>query len=121
MVRLPVKGGTHVREGVTKKIYIQEGIYLEGAITKGTEGYATTSIANTTNNEVEIEETILQLEEIGTGTEKYPLKREGDKRLNRTGEVLKRLRLEHPNREEIKHVKKRAQPIRTYSIYQAKC
>ena len=106
MVRLPVKGGTHVREGVTEKLQIQEGIYLAGAITKVERGYAITSIANTTNDEVEIDEPVLELEEIETGTEGYPQKGEGDERLNRTGEVLKRLRLEHLNKEERQHVEK---------------
>jgi len=89
MVRLPVKGGTNVREGVMEKLEIQEGIYLAGAITKVERGYAITSIGNTTNDEVEIDEPVLDLKEIETGTERYPQKGEGDKRLNRTGEVLK--------------------------------
>jgi len=106
MVRLPVKGRTHVREGITEKLEIQEGIYLAGAVTKIERGYAITSIANTTNDEVEIDEPVLELEEIETGTERYPKKGEGDERLNRSGEVLKRLRLEHLNKEERQHVEK---------------
>ena len=72
-----------------EKLEIQEGIYLAGAITKVERGYAITSIGNTTNDEVEIDEPVLDLKEIETGTERYPQKGEGDKRLNRTGEVLK--------------------------------
>jgi hypothetical protein len=86
VVRLPVKEGTHACEGVTEKQEIQKGIYLAGAITKVRAGYAITSIANTTSNEVEIDEPVLELEEIGPGTEEYPQGREeGDKRLNRAG------------------------------------
>ena len=106
MVRLPVNGGTHFREGVTEKLEIQEGIYLAGAVTKVYKGYAITSIVNTTNNEVEVDEPVLELEEFGTSAEDYPEKGEVDKRVNRTEEVLKRLRLEHLNREERQHVEK---------------
>ena len=38
MVKLPVKAGTHFREGVMEKLEIQEGLYLAGAITKFREG-----------------------------------------------------------------------------------
>jgi hypothetical protein len=56
VVRLPVKEGNHVREGVTEKLEIQEDIYLAGAVTRVQAGYAITSIANTTSEEVEIDE-----------------------------------------------------------------
>jgi hypothetical protein len=107
MVRLSVKEGTQIREGVTEKREIQKGIYLAGAVTRIQAGYVITSIANTNSEEIEIVEPVLEMEEIETGTREYPHEREiGDKRLNRTEEVLKRLRLEHLNSEERQQVEK---------------
>ena len=101
MVRLPVKEGTHICEGITEKQEIQEGVYLAGAMTKVREGYAISSIANTNNEEVEIDEPVLEMMEIEPGTEWHP--QEGDvsgRSLNGFEEVLKRLRLEHLNEDE---------------------
>jgi hypothetical protein len=103
VVKLPVKKGINIREGITEKQEIQKRVYLAGAMTEVRAGYAITSIANT-NNEVEIDEPVLQLEEI-KDTGEQPRER-GDKYLNRTEEVLKRLRLEHLNREERQQVEK---------------
>jgi len=68
VVRLPVKGGTTISEGITDKQEIQEGIYLAGAMTKVQGGYEITSIANTTSGEVEIDEPVLEMTEIEPGT-----------------------------------------------------
>jgi transposase InsO family protein len=107
MVRLPVKEGTRIREGITEKREIQEGVYLAGAVTTVQAGYAITSIVNTNSEGVEIDEPVLEMEEIETGKGEYPLEGEvGGKRLNRTEEVLKRLRLEHLNKEERQQVEK---------------
>jgi hypothetical protein len=38
MIRLPVKCGKHICEGVMENLEIQEGLYLAGAITKFREG-----------------------------------------------------------------------------------
>jgi hypothetical protein len=65
MVRLPVKKGTIIREGITEKQEIQEGVYLMGAMTKIQAGYAITSIVNTNSEKVEIDEPV----EIEPGTE----------------------------------------------------
>ena len=103
MVKLPVKMGMNIREGITEEQEIQKGVYLAGAMTEVRAGYAITSIAKT-NNEVEIDEPVLELEKI-EDTEEQPRER-GDKYLNRTEEVLKRLLLEHLNREERQQVEK---------------
>jgi hypothetical protein len=72
MVRLPVKEGTRIREGVTEKREIQRGVYLAGAVTTVQAGYAITSIVNTNSEGVEIDEPVLEMEEIETGTGEYP-------------------------------------------------
>ena len=90
MVRLPVKEGTVIREGITEKQEIQKGVYLAGAMTKIQAGYAITSIANTNSEEVEIDEPVLEMAEIEPGTGEHPA--EGDvsgRLINRTEEVLK--------------------------------
>jgi len=74
MVKLPVKKGTIISEGITEKQEIQEGVYLVGAMTKIQAGYAITSIANTNSEETEIDEPVLDVEEIEPGTEEHPQK-----------------------------------------------
>jgi len=81
VVKLPVKRGMDIREGITDKQEIQKGVYLAGEMTEVRAGYAITSIANT-NNEVEIDEPVLELEE-NEYTEEQARER-GDKYLNRT-------------------------------------
>ena len=63
VVRLPVEGT--IDEGLTEKQEIREGVYLAGAITKVQAGYAITSIVNTTNETMEIDEPILRVAEVG--------------------------------------------------------
>jgi hypothetical protein len=90
VVRLPVEGTTRTDEGLTEKQEIQEGVYLAGAMTKVQAGYAITSIVNTTNEAMEIDEPVLKVTEIEPGTLLGP---PGDnsagRYLNRPGEVLK--------------------------------
>jgi hypothetical protein len=107
VVKLPVKKGTHIREGLTEKQEIQEGVYVAGAMTSVPAGYAITSIANTNSEEVEIDEPVLEVTEIETGGENDSSEEKGsDKQLNRAGEVLRRLRLDHSNAEERKQIEK---------------
>jgi hypothetical protein len=105
VVRLPVEGITRNNEGLTEKQMIQEGVYLAGAVSKVQAGYAITSIVNTTDETVEIDEPVLKVTEIEPGTPTEPL---GDVStgcyLDRPGEVLNRLRLEHLNEEERKEI-----------------
>jgi hypothetical protein len=53
VVRLPVEG-TRTNEGLTEKQEIREGVYLAGAISKVQAGYAIGSIANITEETVEL-------------------------------------------------------------------
>jgi hypothetical protein len=92
-VKVPVKGGTQIREGIKEKQEIQEGVYLAGAMTRIQAGYAIHSIANTNSEEVEIDESVLEVTEIEPGTGEYPRGRDvNDRHLNPAEEVLKRLR-----------------------------
>jgi hypothetical protein len=105
VVRLPVEGTTRNKEGLTEKQEIREGVYLAGAITKVQAGYSITSIANTTEETVEIEETVLKVTEVEPDTSLEPSGEESTGRyLDRPEEVLKRLRLEHLNKEERKEI-----------------
>lgn len=107
VVRLPVEGTTRDNDGLTEKRVIQEGLYLAGAVTKVQSGYAITSIVNTTDENVEIEEPVLKVTEIEPGTPTEPPNDSSTGRyLDRSEEVLKRLRLEHLNREERKEIEK---------------
>jgi hypothetical protein len=112
VVKLPVKGGTTISEGITEKQEIQEGIYLAGVMTEVQGGYVITSIANTTSGEVEMDEPVLEMTEIEPGTgEPFQEETVGDRPPNRAQEVLQRLRLEHLNQEE------REQVVRTCAAY----
>ena len=113
VVRLPVKEGTTISEGITEKREIRERSYLAGAMTKVQRGYVVTSIINTTSGEVEIDEPVLEMVEIEPGTVE-PSQEETvrDKPPLRTQEVLQRLRLEHLSKEE------REQVVRTCADYQ---
>jgi len=76
MVRLPVKEGTHVREGITKKQEIQEGVYLAGGMTRVQACYTITSIANTKNEKVEIDAPVFEVAEVEPGNEENPQERD---------------------------------------------
>jgi hypothetical protein len=104
---LPVEEITINDEGRTEKPEIREGVYLAGAITKVQAGYAITSIVNTTNEKVETDDPVLKVTEVepetSTGSPGNDLT---GCYLDRPGEVLKQLRLEHLNEEERKQMEK---------------
>jgi hypothetical protein len=81
-----------------EKQEIREGVYLAGTMTTVQAGYPITSIANTTDETVEIEEPVLKVTEVKPDS---PLETSGEgntgRYLDRPGEVLKRLWLEHLN------------------------
>jgi hypothetical protein len=83
-------------------------VYLAGAITKVQGGYAIASIVNTTNEKVERDEFVLKVTEVEPSTSTGSPN--GDTTgcyLDRTGEVLKPLRLENLNEEERKKIEKK--------------
>jgi transposase InsO family protein len=106
IVKLPVRDGTHVWEGVTEKQEIQKGVYLAGAMTKVQAGYAITSIANTNSEEVEIEEPELEVTEIVQKGREGTCEKGRKKGVDRAKEVLKRLSLDHLNDEERQQIEK---------------
>jgi hypothetical protein len=107
MVRLPVKGQTRIREGITEKQEILEGVYLAGAMTRVQEGYAITSILNAHSEEVEIDEPVLEVTDVEPGNVGDPGESDDSNRYrDRAERVLKRLRLEHLNGEERNQIEK---------------
>ena len=107
VVGLLVDGTTKAGEGLTEKEEVQGGVYLAGAITKVQAGRAITSIVNTTDNEVEIDEPVLKITELEEETwSGAPVGGNTEYDVNRPGEVLKRLRLGHLNGEERKAIEK---------------
>jgi hypothetical protein len=112
-VPLPVERETRDEVGVTDKWEIQPGVYLAGTVTRVRQGYAITSILNTTNEQVEKDEPVLDMIHLdfanAMGSEED---RPGT--INRPEEVLKRLRLEHLNVEGRQQIEKnmRSRPRR---------
>jgi hypothetical protein len=105
VVRMLVEGTTRTNESLTEKQEICEGVYLVGAITKVQADYAITSIVNTTEEAMQIEEPVLRVTEVEPGTSLGPPGDDSTGRyLHRPGEVLKGLRLEHLNEEERKEI-----------------
>ena len=112
VVRLPVEGRSRDGEGITEKREIQAGVYLAGAATQITRGYAITSVLNTTSDRVEIEEPVLQVTELEPGTlGGLPKGDDAATPVDRSREVLKHLRFDHLNEEERKQIEK------TCSVY----
>jgi hypothetical protein len=50
--------------GILDKYEIQEGIFMAGSLTRTIDGYVITSILNTNDEEVEIQEPLLELNKI---------------------------------------------------------
>lgn len=96
VVRLPVELITRIGKGLEEKQELREGVYLAGALTKVQAGYAITGIVNATDEVVDIDESVLRVTEIEPSTQIGPPCEDNNGRyLDRSGEVLKRLRLEH--------------------------
>jgi hypothetical protein len=99
VVRVPVAPGSPLI-GMVNKCKLQEGVMLAASLTQAADGYAMTSILNTNEAEIEVQEPVVELEEIETGwdrccsTELEPQGREKA--------ILSQLRSEHLNAEERK-------------------
>jgi hypothetical protein len=98
VVKIPIKQGAP-KVGIVRKQKIREGVFLAEALTRATDGYVMTSILNTNDSEIEIEEPVIELEEVD-------LDREMDQGCvnyeNREKVILDQLRLDHLNNEERK-------------------
>ena len=66
IVRLPVEEENNLVEGVIDRREIVPGVYLAGSIVRIVNGYALTSISNTTEEEVELGEPTVQITELET-------------------------------------------------------
>ena len=100
IVRLPVKGENSRVEGVIDRREIVPGVYLAGSIVKVVNGYALTSVLNTTEEEVELGEPTVQITELETAGS-IPEGPESSDRA-RDERVLSKLRLDHLSKEERK-------------------
>lgn len=99
IVRLPVTPGSPL-VGVINKWEIQEGVIVAASLTKVTEDYVMTSILNTNDKEVEMQEPLVELEKFDTT---WSSDRTTEfKYQNREKNILEQLRLEHLNNEEEK-------------------
>jgi hypothetical protein len=98
IVRVPVKPGLPL--GITNRCELREGVIIAASLTKVTNGYAMTSILNTNDTEVTMQEPLVELDEIDLNWD-----RDGSTEFesqDREKRVLMRLRLEHLNTEERK-------------------
>ena len=64
IVKVPVMPGSPL-VGMTSKHEIQEGVTMAASLTKVVDGYAITSILNTNDMEVNVPETLVELDEFG--------------------------------------------------------
>jgi hypothetical protein len=64
IVKLPVAIGTSITDGLLERKEILEGLYMAGFLTKVVDGHVLTSMLNTRDEEVEVEEQVAELEEI---------------------------------------------------------
>ena len=62
IVRVPVKSGSPL-VGMTNRCEIQEGVFIAASLTKVMNGYAMTSILNTNDAEVKMQEPLVELDE----------------------------------------------------------
>jgi hypothetical protein len=99
VVKLPVKEKSPL-VGILDKQEIQEGIFMAGSLTKVITGYVITSILNTNDEEVEIQEPLVELEDIESVGDLTGATEE--KQRDREKRILKQLRLDHLNDEEKK-------------------
>jgi len=109
IVRIPVTPDSPL-VGMTSKCEIQEGVILAASLTKVVDGYVMTSILNTNETEVDIQEPLIGLDEVDpvwdkSGSTEFEVQ-------DREGEILTQLRLEHLSAEERKLL------VQTCSDYQ---
>ena len=96
IVKVPVMPGSPL-VGMTNKCEIQKGVIIAASLTKVVDGYAITSILNTNDTEVIVQEPLAELDEVeltwerGCSTEFESQDREK--------EIQTQLRLEHLNTE----------------------
>ena len=99
IVKVPVMPGSPL-VGMTNKCEIQEGVIIAASLTRVVDGYAITSILNTNDTEVNVPETLVELDEVDLTWER-DCRTEFESQ-DREKEIQTQLRLEHLNTEERK-------------------
>jgi hypothetical protein len=97
VVKIPIKQGAP-KLGIVRK-QEKRGVFLVEAVTRLTDGYVMTSILNTNESEIEIEEPVTELEEVDLDREMVQSCVNYE---NREKVILDQLRLDHLNSEERK-------------------
>jgi hypothetical protein len=64
-VRFPVAPGSP-QVGIINKRELQEGVILTASLTKVVNGYAMTSVLNTTEVELDVHSPVVELDEVGS-------------------------------------------------------
>jgi hypothetical protein len=99
IVRVPVAPGSP-QVGIITKRELQEGVILAASLTKVVDAYAVTSVLNTNEVEMEVQEPVVELAEIEPVWERCE-STEFDSQ-DRERDILTQLRLDHLNAEERK-------------------
>ena len=110
IVRLPVKVGTHVTEGLVSKLELLMGVYMADSLVKVNSDHVITSVLNTREEEIEIPTPEVQLTQLrDSDTDEATLmgfteqnEDRGDQGISRGERVIDKLRTDHLNTEERK-------------------
>jgi len=99
IARVPVTPGSPL-VGMTNMCELQEGVILAASLTKVVEGYVMTSILNTNDTEVDVQEPLVELDEFDSAWDRS-CSTEFEYQDREKG-ILTQLRVEYLNMEEIK-------------------
>ena len=99
IVKVPVKTGSPL-VGMTNKCEIQRGVIIAAFLTRVVDGYAITSILNTNDTEVNVQEPLVGLDEVNLTWERDSCTEFESQ--DREKDIRTQLRLEHLNTEERK-------------------
>ena len=99
IVKVPVKTGSPL-VGMTNKCEIQKGVIIAASLTRIVDGYAITSILNTNDTEVNVQEPLVGLDEVDLTWERDSCTEFEFQ--DREKDIQTQLRLEHLNTEERK-------------------
>jgi len=110
IVQVPVESGPRVQEGVVEKAELLPGVYIAESLVKVVNGCVISSIINTTAEEVELSEQVVQLEGIDEKTTREvvllgAMEQGGerdDQSMSRGERVIAKLRDDRLNEEENK-------------------
>jgi len=100
-VRVPVTPGSPL-VGMTKTCKIQEGVIIAASLTKVVDGYVMTSILNTNDTEVDMQEALVEVDEDDPACDRSCSTQFESQDRERQREILTQLRLENLNTEERK-------------------